>query len=113
MSMSSLISGGQETFKKYFQANDAIEMQIAGERARPDKGRQFIAVFYGVLDLIDFQKAANLILEKNYFYEFLRLEAICQQQRRLLERQKMITALFVQAIRVDKESTAIFISQKY
>ena len=103
--------GSGETFKKYFQASDVIEMQVSS--AVNETRKEFIKVFLALLDLIDFSKAANLILERDYFDKFLQLEKIAQQNGQLLERQKMITALFVQAVRADYESIAIFIATKY
>lgn len=96
-SASSQIGGlEQESYKKYLQATDFIEIQIQSNRIGNEENlKEFIKVFYGLIDIIDFAKATSMMLEKSYFEQFMALEKLCQTHRRTAERDKLVIAMFI------------------
>lgn len=69
--MASSSLGTPNFFKKYLHATDFIEIQISGVRKRDETITEFRKLFFELIDLIDMAKAANMMLEKNYFEQFL------------------------------------------
>jgi len=47
-------------------------------------------LFEALLDRIDFNRAAHIILEKGYFDEFLTLDKLCLIKRKHREREQLI-----------------------
>ena len=88
--------GGDEKsyFKKYLSAADFVELQVAGSEKSAKHDIEFINLFVALLDRVDFERAANMILEKDYFDQFLKLEKICSVRRKHLEREHLIQAMF-------------------
>lgn len=54
-----------------------------------------------------------MMLEKSYFEQFLALEKLCQTHRRREERDKLVIAMFIQAVRLDNEPIALIIVIKF
>ena len=100
-------------FKKYLSAADFIEIQIAGSDKSVRHENEFINLFVALLDRVDFERAANLILQQNYFDQFLRLEKICSVQRKHLERELLIQAMFTQATKLEKEPMALMLALEF
>ena len=63
--------GDATTYKKYLQATDFLELQMSGIRKPSETKPHFVKIFIALLDFIDFEKAAHMILERQFFEEFL------------------------------------------
>jgi len=66
-----------------------------------------------LLDRVDFERTAHMILERNYFAQFLKVERICSIQRRHQERELLIQALFTQATKLEKEPMALMLALEF
>ena len=65
---------------------------MSGIRKKTEQTKkEFINLFLALIDLVDFTKAAKMIVEKiDYLDQFLDIERICSQQKRETERELMI-----------------------
>ena len=70
-------------------------------------------VFLALIDLLDYEKAARLLLEQDYFEQFIEIEKICTIQRRHAERQLLIQAMFTEALKRDQEPVAFMIALRF
>ena len=103
----------EENYKKYFQATDILEIQIGGVRKREETKQEFLNVIFALIDLIDFTKASTMILEKDYFQQFLDLEKMCYKYKLNRDRDRIIQAMFTQAIRLDYEPISLMLVLKF
>ena len=65
-------------------------MCLAGVKKPMQTRREFIKVFMGIIDLLDYDKSASMIIEKEYFDQFIQLERICLIDSKHLARERLI-----------------------
>jgi len=111
--MSSVIGDDSSFYKKYLSAADFIEIQILNGNKSVRHAGEFLNIFVALLDRIDFNRAAQMILECDHFDQFLKLEKICSVQRKHKERELLIEAMFTQATKMENEPLALMLALEF
>ena len=62
-------------YSKYLQGSDFIELQVLNFHKQRETRMEFSKIFYGVIDLLGFEKESVMILEHGFYDQFLEIEA--------------------------------------
>ena len=62
-----MTGGAPNSYKKYLQATDFIEMQTSGVLACADSQHELISLVMGLIDHVDFEKLSFMLLESDNF----------------------------------------------
>lgn len=100
----------REVYTKYLQASDFIEQQIGIDNANRHLPARVTLLAYSLIDQINYDIVCDQLLQFHLYDVFIDLEMLCSQNDKFVTREKLVTQMFISAVKQDYDSIALHMS---